>query len=408
MKFIILSFVLCSTVAWPIPNPYSLKPIHHIEQAEGVTLVKDYSDLEDTTSYGNRPNCYDDSYLKTLNNVVDWNNPDSYQIKSKKKLYVSRIANGYIASSYLGTMFDDRQQFLFDIMTSPGYPIFWPVQGEVAHAPLRHYPKLAMVQGPTLFYHWVLDRMPSILLLRQTLCDNPDIQLVIGNQFGTVSGYVREYLDLLGIPAHQYIVGERGCVYYGNEVYFATPFLMEPIPNKLLMWMRQELIDAAYKKPTTREYKDNLIVVIERVEPDRRISNLSALKELLAKIFPSPQYEHITYGAGMSVAEQIKIFNNAKVVIGAMASGLTNIIYTKPGTAILEIHPSQMQHVTNKDGINNGGNEWAWWLSSAVGAEYHLIPSPFQLSDFYVGCPLYLVEPILTKYAQTLENKLTP
>ena len=42
----------------------------------------------------------------------------------------------------------------------------------------------------------------------------------------------------------------------------------------------------------------------------------------------------------MSCAEKVVLFQQAKLVLGAHDAGLTNIIYCRPGTPVVELMPS--------------------------------------------------------------------
>ena len=383
-----LFFSCCTVWAIHVPHPGRLKKVYNISDVEGIQFATQFLEYEDNAAYGFRPNCLDMAHLKTLNSKINWSDPQSFSIKSKKDLYVAKMKGAFVSPSHLGTVFDSQQQLLFDIVVSPGKPIFSPVNQRVQRFQVLRHKKLATVQGPTLFYHWVIDRMPSILLLREFLLRDPEIKLVINAGMGA-PGYVHAYLDLLGIPKNQRIVAAGNTLLHAKELYFATPFLMEPIPRGLLLALRSELIKAAKQHPSSRQYNDNLIVVIQRRERDRRIKNLNELLNILKSTFSDEDYEIVVFDASMSISEQIQIFNNARLVIGVMASGLTNILYTKPGTSIIEIHP--------ESGASLGGAEWCWWLASAVGADYWVAPARFKFSDASVVCPIDAVNKILKK-----------
>ena len=64
----------------------------------------------------------------------------------------------------------------------------------------------------------------------------------------------------------------------------------------------------------------------------RRVVNEAALEPVLT--------EHgfeIVDPAGMSVAEQVKLFSQARFVAGPHGAGLTNLLFSAPGTRVVEI-----------------------------------------------------------------------
>lgn len=392
-SLIILSHII--SYATYIPNSTYLKNIYNITHAQGIEYTRHFSEYEDTLKYGTPPNCINASDLATLNTTIDWNNDSLYQFNNTKNLYVAKITSAFISPAHLGTIFDNQQQLLFNLLIHPGYPIFWPIDSQIKNFKTIKYKKIATVQGPTYFYHWLIDRLPSILLLKKSLIfQDPEVKFII-NSCGP-KPYVYEYLELLGIPNNRLIISESNTLYYADTVYFGTPFLMEPIPKKLLLELRNELIEAAQKKQISRQYKSNLIVIIQRKESNRKIQNLDELLNLIGQTFSNKDYEIIIYDSSMPVSEQIQIFNNARLIIGAMASGMANLIYSKPGAFVIEIHP-ELQYVVNKDGINNAGNEWCWWLSSLVDLNYWVLTAPFNLADASIICPIEKMDKILKK-----------
>lgn len=382
---VIYIVVLITTLLDALPDLNKLRPIHYISQSSTVSIIERYRNLEDISFYG-RPPHMEEEAPNFLNENMQWDN-ESSTIKNEKDLYVALLHNTFVSPQHLGTMFNDQEQFLFDLHVSPGNPIFWPINTPLHAFNTVHCDTLVTVQGPSYFYHWVIDRLPSIFLLRDLLQSKQNIKLLINTE-KEIPGYVFEYLDLLGISKERLVTPAKNTLYRANKLYFATPFLMEPIPRNLLLQMRQQLLAAAQTRPTSRSYKNNLIVVIQRKEADRKIYNLEAVVDSLKTFFPEPDFEIIIFDGSQQVSEQIILFNNAQVIVGVLASGLTNVLYANPHAHVIEIRPSW-------HGLQ--GAEWCWWLSCAVDAHYWAIPTPFQLSDTFVTCPIKQLEKILKR-----------
>lgn len=372
-----------------------MRKVCNIADAERVSMVAKFPEFQDFDAYGDLPNCLDIAHLRGLNSLVNWSEPSSYKIRSTNELYIAQIHLVFIDPSVLGTIFDDRQQLLFKLLVDPGNNMFWPVNPEkLKNFQVIELPKAASVQGARVFYHWLIDRFPSIFLLKEYILKDPEMKLIINTPDGHVAGYVHEYLDLLGIPRDKYLVTPATSCCYVETLYFATPFLMEPIPRKLLLALRDTLLESSMKYKLSRQYNNNLVVVIQRKESDLKIVNMPELLNYLTSMFSELNYEIFVFDASCSVAEQIQIFNNARVVIGVMASGLANVIFTKPGTSIIEMHPDYLQMIER----NNYGNEWVWWLASAVGADYWILPTQFKIEpSALVTCPIEQLGTIIKK-----------
>ena len=61
--------------------------------------------------------------------------------------------------------------------------------------------------------------------------------------------------------------------------------------------------------------------------------------------------------------EQVNLFNNANIIIGAHGAGLTNIIFSNPGTKIIKIQPKKQF------------NEFFKWVSKVNKLNYNRIVS---------------------------------
>lgn len=162
------------------------------------------------------------------------------------------------------------------------------------------------------YHHFWVDHIVSIVehcfshgMLKIKLC-NKDA-LVVNNSV--------KVLKLFGIDA-QMTFDESGVVVKGKNPKFTT--WDQSLVNRIRgLASDQEPTDVIYiKRPRTKRYIDNEDEFVK------------ALAEFNA-ICISPET--------MSIQEQIDTFSKAKVVIGQYGSGLTNVMFMKPGTRCIEI-----------------------------------------------------------------------
>jgi len=370
-----------------------LEKVYDVNRMNNISFDYLFYQYEDTEQYGAIPIGVTTSDLLLLNPLVNWNNSHSFMLLNPKKLYVAALPDVYISPEHLGTIFSKKQQLLFSFLCNPNAPIYWPIDSHISKYPIIHKTALATVQGPTLFYHSIIDRLPSVLLLKESVLQDPSIKLLI-NSTSTPPGYLLEYLSLLGIEKEQLEISTGKTVYHVDKLYFATPFLMEPIPKKLLNKFREVLIKASIKRSAYKKKNSNLIVIIQRRENDRKIQNINQLIALIHNIFRDVKHEILLFDASMPVADQIQIFNDTRVVIGVLASGQSNILYCNPKTHIIDIRPNWQ---LPKGEIWNHGREWCWWLACASDLNYWPIFETFNLSDKFVHCPLQKMVTILEK-----------
>jgi hypothetical protein len=82
----------------------------------------------------------------------------------------------------------------------------------------------------------------------------------------------------------------------------------------------------------------------------RHVSNAGALEGLLER----HGFETV-YPEQLSIGEQIELFASAEAVLALHGSALTNIVFSPPGTTVIELQAEQ---------FNPGGIPWNWILAS--------------------------------------------
>ena len=122
---------------------------------------------------------------------------------------------------------------------------------------------------------------------------------------------------------------------------------VEFLPSWIVHWLRDVYIKSA------KEFKNNEKIYIDRTESKFghcQIQNDNEVFDFLKEKGFSK------YKVGeLSFFEQIYLFNNAKIIIGAHGAAFANLIFCKPDTNIIEIKPSTHPNNVNKriSSINN-------------------------------------------------------
>ena len=193
-------------------------------------------------------------------------------------------------------------------------------------------------------YHWLIDSLIPILTMRDAGVEAPLLITVDGE----LTRWQLESLDLL----------REGQVHTLD--YREPPILVER-----LYWRRmRELINISYIdirrlrrafSPTPRGPARRLYLKRSIAGP-RWFSNSSDVEAALALL----GFE-IFAAENMNFSEQIEAFASAEIVIGAHGAGLTNIVFCRPGCAVIEIHP--------EDEIRT----YFWIISEMAGLRYHFL-----------------------------------
>jgi tetratricopeptide (TPR) repeat protein len=283
---------------------------------------------------------------------------------------------------------DDR--LLGDL--SPEFPIFSP--GHPDNHPSKHsllqagklLPPVKKIEGTVavlaglfndVYFHWMFDILPrwELLHLGGIELDNID-WFFISDRLP----FQQETIALLGIPVDKIITPEA------HPHIQATKLVVPSFPGTVA-WMpkwscdflrNQFLLPAIDSRSTTIER----LYISRQDSHSRRIINEDELLDLLNKF----GFQSVTLEA-MTVAEQARLLANAGIVISAHGSGLTNLVFCRPGTKVIEIlAPNYVYHCYWL--VSNLADLDYYYLLGETPAGYYLhqmlYPTP-RLEDIFVN-----------------------
>jgi hypothetical protein len=178
------------------------------------------------------------------------------------------------------------------------------------------------------YWHWWVDILPRVWML-DAFGPRGDARLAIPPpQFE----FQRASLDLLGLTPRLEPV-EPGLTRF-HRVTFTRGLTGggSRYPSRKLgeyaRWLRERLAPGG---PTQRGPGWKLFIS-RASAASRRVVNEAELEPVLA--------EHgfeIVDPAGMSILEQVSLFSRASAVVGPHGAGLTNLLFSHPGTRVLEL-----------------------------------------------------------------------
>ena len=181
------------------------------------------------------------------------------------------------------------------------------------------------------YYHWMFDVMPKLGLLKQSgMFDEIDYFLVPTYQFQ----YAKEYLDILGIHKDKIIEEDDEPHIQADSLVVCSEIRLEDHQPK---WACDFLYTTfkSYFNTTTRREK---LIYIARGDAarSRKVLNEPELVALL-KTFGF----EVHFLSKLSVVEQARLFNSARMIVAVHGGGLSNLVYCEPGTELLEIYTDQ-------------------------------------------------------------------
>jgi tetratricopeptide (TPR) repeat protein len=186
---------------------------------------------------------------------------------------------------------------------------------------------IAVLSGLTndMYFHWMFDVLPRINLLQRSGIDLAQIDgFVVSHHLP----FQQETLLLLNIPEakilptehHSHIQADRLIV----PSYPASPAWM---PQWVCDWLRALFLGDSSKFPG-----NDRLYISRRSTANRRVINESEVLELL-----EPYGFRCVTLEGRSVKEQAMLLANTDIVIAPHGGGLTNIVFCRPGTKVIEL-----------------------------------------------------------------------
>ncbi|MEH7502243.1 glycosyltransferase family 61 protein [Neobacillus drentensis] len=270
--------------------------------------------------------------------------------------FVVNMEKGRIAS-YNGAIITPNNHLLWDLSIE-----FW------ANSPENHY-LLAESLLPPLqstdkkvaaltfcasqyYYHWMFDVLPRFYLLRFMGVDADQYAI----NWNGRPAFQLETLKLLGIDQNKIItVTENSNLEVGKLYIPSLPGYTGHMGKWTVDFLRNELMVNALKKNKSKRTPKRIYISRGKAST-RNVVNERELISLLKK------YKFTTvYLETMSVVEQIRLFHEAEVIIGAHGGGLTNLTFCQPDTKVLELFSPHYVHTCY------------WILAQHVQADYYYL-----------------------------------
>jgi capsular polysaccharide biosynthesis protein len=253
------------------------------------------------------------------------------------------------AVGHYGAAVSADDTLLFDL--SPYYGAFRPTQHPIFLSwrlpPMEDVPGRVAVlttRGVDNYFHFLTDVLPRLDLLHRAGVE-PDRYLV-----NRTTAFQRELLDSLGIDQARTVTSaDHPHIRPDCLVVPSLPDSHLRAPPWIAQWLRQQLLPGQVGPPRRRLY------VTRGVRKNtRRVENEA---EVLRALAPRG-FETVDPGS-LSVAEQIRLFSEAEVVVGAHGAALTNLVFCPAGAAVVELFPPDYVNVC------------FWALATAVGGLHY-------------------------------------
>jgi len=289
---------------------------------------------------------------KTLDGSIHWRFLAEQQCRPKPA-FVAVIPGGRVWGSK-GSVISPDNKLLWDLsfdygITPEGHPVFKMKR----MPPLKESRETVAVLtfcASKYYYHWMFDVLPRLELLRRKKIE---VSKIILNYNG--SPFQLETLNALGISPEKIVACHSSFHFRAKRLL--APSLTGGHLGRMPQWACTFLRKNFLPRQADPKYKEFKRLYISRESAgNRRVLNEPQIVGILSnygfkRVFPE----------FMPFAEQVQLFMSAEAVVSAHGSGLTNLVFCRPGTKVLEFFSP------------NYVNVLYWVLSNHVQLEYYYL-----------------------------------
>jgi hypothetical protein len=149
-------------------------------------------------------------------------------------------------------------------------------------------------------------------------------------------GFQLEFLDLLGIARSRLMPLSRGTILRCRELLVPTTLRCHPKMSVGIDWLRKRLAHLIEPSDEAR----GLLFISRRDTAHRVLLNEAEIESALSPL----GFKTIVPGT-MPVAEQIRTFSRARVIVAAHGAALANLMFAPPHAAVVEITNTKIVHM---------------------------------------------------------------
>ena len=333
--------IIAVPILQKLRTPKTAKLIHSLSNIVPITQkapYKAYNRVKEwttqNTNYGNTVTLFKTKTKpnpppKTIHIKTDWRF-DTEKSIFEKEIELSTLKNATVVGK-AGAVITNNNILLGDL--SPEW-FFTPQTHSILFKP--YLPKQTKLLGNTMtlatpsgwnYYHWLTDVIPRCAIAKKAGVNFDKIDNFLINECN--NNFQIETLKAIGIPIHKCIKLTR------NSNFTCETLIVSSMPSNngtLSKWAIDYIDEIAPKSNGIAEK----IYITRRKATYRKITNENEVLKTLSKLdFKVIELESITW------PEQVNLFRNASYVIAPHGAGLTNLIFCKPQTKIIEIFAPQ-------------------------------------------------------------------
>ena len=267
------------------------------------------------------------------------NPPEAIAILPQGKTWIAPRKNWWNVCNAIATIHPNDQ---IDINFSRFYPAPLPncqnpdfSQHQVFF--LDEFPPLEYLDGKiavlsslsgNVYFHWMVDVLPRLEILKQQGIDLAEIDGFVVNSIQRP--FQRETLEKLGIPLSKIIESDVNSHLQAEELIVPAYAASVGWVSPWIINFHRQLFAAAIYAPDS-DYPERIYVTRKKAQYRRIFNEPEVIEYLTQQGFETVELETI------SVEQQATLFAHAKVIIAPHGAGLTNLMFCRPQTQVIEL-----------------------------------------------------------------------
>jgi hypothetical protein len=181
------------------------------------------------------------------------------------------------------------------------------------------------------YYHFLTEELPNIIKLQ-----NYDSSILLMINYN--DKYIRDILNIFNFPINSFIKRNDSLCFKIKECFLTNISISgKPARDDLLLIQSKlkDILQLDFSVSNEKKIKQ-IGIYIKRNEYERRVLNNNEIIDHL--ILKHSNIEWIIFES-LNMLETIKLFNKANYIISPHGAGLTNMIFSREGTNIIEFMP---------------------------------------------------------------------
>lgn len=248
------------------------------------------------------------------------------------------------------------------LRADPDYWLRWQPRREKIFWPGSHYSVMGMYCRE--YHHWLHDVLMQFWKVLDHLPAETRIIVPAG-----LTPLQAESLRLVGIAPERLAFFDPTQEVTVEELVHIPPATVNRFDHpEAASWLRDRMWAALGLSES--QGKRRRLYITRRRAPHRYVANEPELLEAI-----EPLGFEVVESETLSIADQVRLFFEAEIVIGAHGAGLTNLVFARPGTIVLEILFSPVLDRTHY-----------WSLSDAVGLRYGCVRGDVSREGSTIRC----------------------